>query len=1182
MRHFPGTHRRRTLVAAISLPAIVLTGLTLPVAGTLTASTPRAPLERDPVAATVEHVPLLALDLTVAAAASVAMASWEEIRGHVHTEALGLAPLDPLFSTSSRVDDDHADTHSPDLEPALATRSVTTGDFGLVGISSEQPLDPDTRIVVRVREGGNWSDWSAIGVTEHGPDLETEEANGALFGSEPLLTGDADGVEVRMDTPGGVVPRNAQVVLIDNPVVEADALLPAPADVSSLPMSTVQASAVSAPMPTIITRAEWGADETQRRGNARIAPTIKAAFVHHTTSKSDYAPEQAAQQMRNLYSWYVRGLKYQDMAYNFLVDRFGRLYEGRGGGMDQAVVGGHTAGFNEETFAVSAIGNFQTFTPAPAEMEAIVESVSSLISWKMSMNHRDPNGSTTLVSNSGSGTSRFKPGESATAAVVGGHRDIGSTACPGQHLHAQLPNIRARAGAKMGASMINPSAGAAAWGSPDPVPVSAITNAALSWSATVTSRCGTTVRSLGGQQEAPGQFGFGWDKRDDAGNPVPPGIYTITMNASGNGEPLYPWAGQARVLAAPGSPPDPCGPPESFTLTGAGFGHGVGMSQYGAYAMALEGRDASSIVTTYYTGTNVAAVQDDMDIRVNIEFQKPSVKVRTEALDPSGGQIEVNVNGVVTVGGPQDVFTFNPGGAGISVARTTGGVRTDVGTAPNVSVRWAGTRNPGAAAGGPTLLNAVAGGADFSTPGHRYRYGHVELSAAAGKVNAVNVVRLRDEYLYGISEVSNSWPEAAMQAQALAARTYGLAKINAGVRNACACHVDDGFGPYTDQTFSAWSKESAPRGNRWVAAVNATHVDPTTGLVILFNGAPISAFYHSSSGGATNSSRDVWGGDLPYTQSVPDPWSLTPDNPNRSWTVAVTQAQMAKAFGVGGVWKLDVTERHVSGAVKTVQATLGDGSVVSRTGSSLRSALGLKSTYINSVDGNAGSAGAPAIPSPLAGPPPGAGEGEAEQPVAAERTVRLLSPASPSVKAGASFTLRAKITPKKRDLKVWRQELVNGEWKTVARGKTNSKGQISFSIRRAWPPGTTTTNRLVVVRKKAPIGMSQDIAVTVVPSVKARSVALVSPTRIDAPAGKSFTIKAKVRPFKSGLMVWRQALVNGEWVTVDKARTKAKGRVIFRVKRAAPAGATYTYRLVVVDKAQAAGVSPEFTVVVGA
>jgi hypothetical protein len=261
--------------------------------------------------------------------------------------------------------------------------------------------------------------------------------------------------------------------------------------------------------------------------------------------------------------------------------------------------------------------------------------------------------------------------------------------------------------------------------------------------------------------------------------------------------------------------------------------------------------------------------------------------------------------------------------------------------------------------------------------------------------------------------------------------------------------------------------------------------------------------------------------------------------------------------------------------VKTIQATLGDGSVVSKTGSAIRSALGLKSAYINSVDGSAGSAGA----APAVTPPAGDTEGE---PVAAsERQVRLLSPAATEVKAGKSYSVRAQVTPKKKDLRVWRQELVNGEWKTVAKGRTDTKGRVSFSVRKAWPPGTTTTNRLVVVRKMAPIGMSQDISVTVTPSVKARSVALVTPIKIEAAAGKPFAITAKVRPFASGLMVWRQALVNGEWVTVDKARTKAKGKVTFKVKRAAPAGATYTYRLVVVDKAQAAGVSPEFTVVVG-
>ena len=149
----------------------------------------------------------------------------------------------------------------------------------------------------------------------------------------------------------------------------------------------------------------------------------------------------------------------------------------------------------------------------------------------------------------------------------------------------------------MGASMINPTAVAANWGQGEPVRVRAITNAPLQWNVSIRSQCGDVVRSISGGQGEPGELGIDWDKNNDAGQPVPPGTYTVTMNSNGNGEALYPWVGQARVLATADSPPDPCAPPENFTLTGSGFGHGVGLSQWGARAMANAGMDATSIVT---------------------------------------------------------------------------------------------------------------------------------------------------------------------------------------------------------------------------------------------------------------------------------------------------------------------------------------------------------------------------------------------------------------------------------------------------------------------------------------------------------------------------------------------------------------------------------------------------------
>lgn len=1165
MLHRGSGGRRIAVVAALG---VLGAGLIAPVVGTDAPT----PLTREPVSAEVRSIPLSGISPDVALAADAAMASFDihDFDPHVGSH-LGLAPAGGEVHVVTAADEH--DDHAQELETAVALTATDVDEFGLVGISSDAPLAEGTQILVRVREDEGWSAWQPLPLSEHGPDPESAEAKAARFGTEPLLTSGADGVQVRVDTPGGEAPEGAEVTLVDNPVTQDDAKLPQPRMAGDLPLATVQASTVSAPMPAIISRAEWGADESLRRGTASYSPTIKAAFVHHTTSTTNYSPEEAAQQVRNLYNWYVKGLKYSDMAYNFIVDRYGRIYEGRGGGVDKAVIGSHTAGFNDETFAVSALGNFQKDNLPPEQMAAVTDAISSVVAWKMAMNHRDPNGTTVLTSSSSAGTSKYAKGQQATAAVVGGHGDIGSTACPGKHLSAQLPAIRAAAGAKLGATMVNPAAGQAAWGSGDAVPITTWSNGALNWNISISNRCGTVVRSMSGASAAPGDVRIDWDKRDDAGNPVPPGAYVVTMNATSNGEPLYPWVGTGRVLATNESPPDPCGSPEAFTLTGAGYGHGVGLSQYGALAMAKAGYDPASIATFYYQGTNVAPVQDDMDIRVNIDYRKARIDVRSEALAGDGGGIEVNVGGNVVVGGPADEFQFSNEGGNVRATRITGGAPTDLGAAPNVVIKWAGTRDPGQAGGGATVVNVTNKGTSFDSPGHRFRYGFVEILPSAGSLNAVNVLRLHDEYLYGIAEVSSSWPDAALQVQAMAARTYALSKISSGVRGACDCHVDDGSGPYSDQSFAGFAKESGAKGERWVAAVNATHASPNSGNAILFNGAPITAFYSSSNGGFTHASRDAWGGDLPYVQAVADPWSVTEDNPNRAWSVTVPQAQMAQAFGVGEVFSLAITERYASSVPKTVVATLADGSQVTKSGAELRNALGLKSAYIQAIDGATGAA--LTDPGAVAAPPAPTDE----QPEY-ETQVKMRTPTAIEPKALTSYTLKARVLPKKKGRMVWRQQLVDGAWKTVAKARTNSKGVVTFTTKKAWPPGTSTTERLLVVAKKQPIGVSEQLTVAITPSVAPRTVRLKTPQNVSAPLGSKVVIKARVLPKKKGLTVWRQAFVNGEWVTVDRAKTDARGGVSFRIKKATPAGASYTYRLVVIDRKQAAGASPEIIVTV--
>jgi SpoIID/LytB domain protein len=355
---------------------------------------------------------------------------------------------------------------------------------------------------------------------------------------------------------------------------------------------------------------------------------------------------------------------------------------------------------------------------------------------------------------------------------------------------------------------------------------------------------------------------------------------------------------------------------------------------------------------------------------------------------------------------------------------------------------------------------------------------------------------------------------------------------------------------------------------------------PNTGLAILHNGQPIKAFYGASNGGASQASADVWGGALPYSVSVPDPYSLDASNPDRVWTKTITQAEAAKAFGVGAVWGLNITERHVSGAVKTIAATTADNASVTRTGGQMRSLFGLRSSFVTAIDGNAGvpvNAPAPPVEAPAAPTAP--------EVVASERSVVISTKPTATQPAGKPFAVKAKVTPSKKGLQTWLQQQVNGEWKTIAKKKTKKKGRVTHRVKEAWPPSSTLLYRVVTVKKKAIVGASTELSVGVVPSVKPRTVALVTEPAVTVAAGKGLKIAAIVRPKKKGLTVWRQVLVSGdpetgEWRTADTKRTAKNGRVNFRIKKATPAGATYTYRLVVVDNRQAAGVSPLITITV--
>ena len=214
-------------------------------------------------------------------------------------------------------------------------------------------------------------------------------------------------------------------------------------------------------------------------------------------------------------------------------------------------------------------------------------------------------------------------------------------------------------------------------------------------------------------------------------------------------------------------------------------------------------------------------------------------------------------------------------------------------------VTWTGTR---AWTGRAATVQVTGTGIYRSHSAQAYRYGEMAVTRTGTTLNLVNVLRLGDEYVRGVPESPFYWGPhgaAALQAQALAARTFAYTAYRAGVRSACDCHVYDGT---MSQTYDGYRVDQDPNSRYWASAISATR-----NSVITYQGQPINATYYSGSGGRTMDVHDVWGGTVPYLRSVSDPWSLMRTvsgypvgNGNVSWTASVSQARMSQVFGYSG------------------------------------------------------------------------------------------------------------------------------------------------------------------------------------------------------------------------------------------------------------------------------------------
>jgi SpoIID/LytB domain protein len=1018
-------------VAAGAAALIVPTMLTIPL----------WQAERPAVRATVTYLDLSGID--VAALESTPSPGDPIVSGTVELAAF----MDESTHDESTHDESTHDAPAVTLQPAIVTAPALTEPFSLIGVVSSATLDPNSRIIVRVHTAGTWSAWQSLPVSDHGPDANTAEGQRARSTSEPLIAPDAQGVQIRIDTPDGTVPAGTQIAMVHSPVTPDDAAIGQP---NTTLLDTAQASPS---MPHIITRAQWGADESMVRDAPEFSDTIKVGFVHHVVQSNNYSPIQSAAIMRDVYSWFVEGEGVNDFGYNFMVDRFGRIFEGRKGSIEGAVIGAHTSGFNRESFAVSFLGNSDSLNPNKAQGQKIIDAYGRIMAWKLAQFHRNPL-ATAVLTSAGPGpgqgtTSKYWPGQRVRVPTILGHGGIGSTACPGKFLHASLAAIRASVAQKMGAVFYSPTVSDRDWGSAADMVVQARATQDTAWTLQIFSACGDLKKSLTGSVLSGAVLSAAWDGKDESGKPVPPGTYRFELAGDSAADDPLPWIGFGDIAPTATSPVDPCAPPDAFTINGSGYGHGVGLSQWGALSMAREGWGVDRILKHYYTGTTVATVDDNVNLRVGLMTQAEAVRLRMEG------------DAVATVNIGSRVVDI-PAGAVVNTKILDGRVRALLRNGSEVKSLGSALKVTLTPTDG--VVNVVGPGQDLTT-GSRYRHGTIEVSASSGatpRLIVVNIVNLHRDYLLGIAEVVPTWPQAALRAQVIASRSYALYAYAQGVRADCRCHLNDGDAPYFDQTYRGADVVDGVGGANWAKAVDATEVGDTQGRAVLFEGVAIPAFYTAATGGRTMSAIDVWGGATPWAVSVDDAWSVkAPENPYRSWSATVSQADMADLFGLPEVMRVRVTSRFDSGAPKILTASARDGSTARIPSLELRSHFDLYSAYVTRVQGVTRIAPVPPVP-----------------PVT--RSVTLdVSPAAPRQSDDVSLTGR--VTPQGAGLTVIRQVRYAGQttWNDRASSTTDADGNYSFTIAAITSSGSTYSWRIVVLSGSTIITTSPIRTVTI-------------------------------------------------------------------------------------------------------
>ena len=292
------------------------------------------------------------------------------------------------------------------------------------------------------------------------------------------------------------------------------------------------ASAARAASPPIISRRRWGANESIVRAAPSYARRLALSVVHHTAGASPSTRAESAAMVRAIQAYHVRGNRWNDIGYNFLVDRFGQIFEGRGGGVTRNVIGAHAKGFNTGSVGVAVIGHYE----ASRVSRNATAALRSLLAWRLDVAHVDPLARVRLRT---TGNERFRPGARVVLAAVSGHRDTGYTACPGKELYGQLPRLARGVAATGLPKLYDPAVSV----SPGTVRFRARLSAARAWAVSVLDGRGDPVARRAGRGRI---IDWTWDSSAAAA-----GRYSYTIGA---GLAVRPARGWVRTRAPRTSP----------------------------------------------------------------------------------------------------------------------------------------------------------------------------------------------------------------------------------------------------------------------------------------------------------------------------------------------------------------------------------------------------------------------------------------------------------------------------------------------------------------------------------------------------------------------------------------------------------------------------------------------------